>query len=254
MTSAGQATSPILSCESLSLRFPTGVEALREVDLTLHPGEFVSILGPSGCGKSTLLRVAAGLIDYTGGRLLADRSRLAFTFQDATLLPWRTVRRNVELLLELRKRPPVERRMLALEKLGLVGLSGFEDQYPRHLSGGMKMRVSLARALTLDPALFMFDEPFGALDEITRERLNEEVAALHARQRFAALFVTHSVAEAVFLSDRVIVMSARPGRVVGDYRIDLPRPRDASVRFEPAFAEQCNLLSAALREASGDQA
>ncbi|MFT4025670.1 MAG: ATP-binding cassette domain-containing protein, partial [Novosphingobium sp.] len=196
------ADAPILSYRSVSLTFATGVEALQNIDLDIEPGEFVSILGPSGCGKSTMLRIAAGLVDYTSGALYADRSHVAFTFQDATLLPWRTVLGNVELLLELRKLPPGPRRKVALEKIALVGLSGFEDQYPKHLSGGMRMRVSLARALTLDPALFLFDEPFGALDEITRERLNDEVQALHLRQKFAAIFVTHSVAVAAIMSDR----------------------------------------------------
>jgi NitT/TauT family transport system ATP-binding protein len=242
---------PIVSFEQVSLTFDTGVEALRDVSLNIRPGEFVSILGPSGCGKSTMLRIAAGLVDYSAGRLLVDRSHIAFTFQDATLLPWRTVRRNVELLLELRGVPRAERGRIAQDKITLVGLGGFEDQYPKHLSGGMRMRVSLARALTLDPTLFMFDEPFGALDEITRERLNDEVQMLHLRQKFAAMFVTHSVAEAVFMSHRVIVMSARPGQIVGIYDVPLPWPRDDAVRFSPEFAELCGTLSAALRDASG---
>ncbi len=243
----------MLSFQSLSLTFDTGMEAVRDIDLDVMPGEFVSILGPSGCGKSTLLRVAAGLADYSSGRLEADRSHIAFTFQDATLLPWRTVRRNVELLLELRGVPAAARAAAADATIALVGLTGFEEQYPRHLSGGMKMRVSLARALTTNPTLFLFDEPFGALDEITRERLNDELVALHRRRRFTGLFVTHSVAEAVFLSDRVIVMSARPGRIVGSYPIDLPQPRDGATRFSPAFVRQCATLSAALRDASGEQ-
>lgn len=246
------ASAPIISFDSVSLTFSTGVEALRDVSLDIRPGEFVSILGPSGCGKSTMLRIAAGLVDYSSGRLLADRSHIAFTFQDATLLPWRTVRRNVELLLELRGVPNDERRHIAQEKIALVGLAGFEEQYPKHLSGGMKMRVSLARALTLDPTVFMFDEPFGALDEITRERLNDEVQTLYLRQNFAAMFVTHSVAEAVFMSTKVQVMSARPGRIVGTYDIPLPFPRNDAVRFSPEFAELCGTLSAALRDASGD--
>ncbi|MEH3106924.1 MAG: ABC transporter ATP-binding protein [Sphingomonas fennica] len=244
------AADPILSFRAVSLTFDTGVEALSDIDLDVAAGEFVSILGPSGCGKSTLLRIAAGLVDYTDGALHADRARVAFTFQDATLLPWRTVAGNAELLLELRGVPAVERRRIAAEKLALVGLAGFEGQYPKHLSGGMKMRVSLARALTTDPALFLFDEPFGALDEITRERLNDEVLALHARHRFAGLFVTHSVQEAAYLSDRVIVMSARPGRIVGSYRMPMPFPRTEAMRFSPEFAEQCGILSAALRAAS----
>jgi NitT/TauT family transport system ATP-binding protein len=247
------ATAPIVSFDGVSLTFGTGVEALRDVSLDIRPGEFVSILGPSGCGKSTMLRIAAGLVDYSAGRLLVDRSHIAFTFQDATLLPWRSVRRNVELLLELRGVPRAERARIAQEKIALVGLGGFEEQYPKHLSGGMKMRVSLARALTLDPTLFMFDEPFGALDEITRERLNDEVQTLHLRQKFAAMFVTHSVSEAVFMSSRVIVMSARPGRIVGTYDIPLPFPRDDAVRFSPEFAEYCGTLSAALRDASGGE-
>ncbi len=248
------AAAPIVSFQNVSLTFDTGVEALRDVSLDVGSGEFISILGPSGCGKSTMLRIAAGLIDYTDGKLLVDRSHIAFTFQDATLLPWRTVRANVELLLELRGVPKAERERIAREKIALVGLAGFEDQYPKHLSGGMRMRASLARALALEPTLFMFDEPFGALDEITRERLNDEVQMLQLRQKFAAMFVTHSVAEAVFLSSRVIVMSARPGRIVGVYDIPLPFPRDAAVRFSPAFAELCGTLSAALRAASGEAA
>ena len=248
------AAAPIVSFQNVSLTFDTGVEALRDVSLDVGPGEFISILGPSGCGKSTMLRIAAGLIDYTSGKLLVDRSHIAFTFQDATLLPWRTVRANVELLLELRGVPSAERERIALEKVALVGLAGFEDQYPKHLSGGMRMRASLARALALEPTLFMFDDPFGALDEITSERLNDEVQMLQLLQKFAAMFVTHSVAEAVFMSSRVIVMSARPGRIVGVYDIPLPFPRDDAVRFSPAFAELCGTLSAALREASGEAA
>lgn len=247
-----QPDTPLLSFQNLSLSFRPGVMTLDGIDFELRAGEFVSILGPSGCGKSTMLRIAAGLVDYTSGRLEADRSGVAFTFQDATLLPWRTVRRNVELLLELRKVPEAERPAIAQEKIDLVGLSGFENYYPRQLSGGMKMRVSLARALTLEPSLFLFDEPFGALDEISRQRLNDEVQALHGRQKFAAMFVTHSVAEAVAMSSKVIVMAARPGRIVEVYDIDLPYPRDEAHRFTPEFAAQCAVLSAALRDASGE--
>jgi len=246
------ATQPILSFESTSLTFPNGVQALSDIDFALNPGEFVSIVGPSGCGKSTLLRIAAGLVAHSSGTLRADRSGVAFTFQDATLLPWRTVQRNVELLLELRDAPLEERRRIALEKLALVGLAGFEHLYPRQLSGGMRMRASLARALTVEPQLFLFDEPFGALDEMTRERLNDELQALHARQGFAGLFVTHSVAEAVILSDRVVVMSPRPGRIVEIFSVDLPRPRGDAVRYSAQFAELCGQVSTALRRASGE--
>ncbi len=243
---------PILSFEGASLTFPNGVEALSNIDFALHPGEFVSIVGPSGCGKSTMLRIASGLLAHSSGTLRADRSGVAFTFQDATLLPWRTVQDNVELLLELRKIAPEERRRIAQDKLALVGLAGFEQVYPKQLSGGMRMRASLARALTVEPQLFLFDEPFGALDEMTRERLNDELQALHARQGFAGLFVTHSVAEAVILSDRVVVMSPRPGRIVASFAVDLPRLRDDAVRYSAQFAELCGEVSAALRGAGGD--
>jgi NitT/TauT family transport system ATP-binding protein len=246
------ATQPILSFESTSLTFPNGVQALSDIDFALNAGEFVSIVGPSGCGKSTLLRIAAGLVAHSSGALRADRSGVAFTFQDATLLPWRTVQRNVELLLELRNAPIEERRRIAAEKLALVGLAGFEHLYPRQLSGGMRMRASLARALTVEPRLFLFDEPFGALDEMTRERLNDELQALHTRQGFAGLFVTHSVAEAVILSDRVVVMSPRPGRIVEIFAVDLPRPRGDAVRYSAQFAELCGQVSVALRRASGE--
>jgi NitT/TauT family transport system ATP-binding protein len=239
-----------LSFRDIGLRFPDGSEGLRGASLEIERGEFVSILGPSGCGKSTLLKVASGLIDYNAGELFVDRSRLAFTFQDATLLPWRTVQANVELLLELQGRPAADRRRIAREKLDLVGLSGFEGHLPRSLSGGMKMRASLARSLTLDPAVFLFDEPFGALDEITRERLNEELLDLFARQPFTGLFVTHSVSEAVYLSSRVAVMSARPGRIVEIFDIPFAYPRTPDIRYSAPFGELCGEISRALLVAS----
>jgi NitT/TauT family transport system ATP-binding protein len=241
------ATQPRLTFDDIAMRFPDGTEALREVSLSINPGEFVTIVGPSGCGKSTLLKIIAGLLRQTGGTMSVN-GNLAYVFQDATLLPWRTVRANVELLGELEDVSKEQRRKLAQEAIDLVGLSGFEDRYPKALSGGMKMRASLARALTLEPDVFLFDEPFGALDEITRERLNDELLELFGRSGFAGLFITHSIAEAVFLSTRVLVMSARPGKIVGDFPVSFPYPREPDLRFDPAFAELCGQVSHALRE------
>lgn len=238
-----------LTFEHLSMVFPDGTEALRDVSFSVRPGEFVTVVGPSGCGKSTLLRIASGLERATAGRCVVDRDSIGYVFQDATLLPWRTVQRNVELLGELHKMSPDERTARVAESIDLVGLTGHERKYPRQLSGGMKMRASLARSLVLKPRVFLFDEPFGALDEITRERLNDEVLALFAHEGFAGLFITHSIAEAVFLSTRVIVMSARPGRILLDLDIPFPYPRSHDLRYEPAFAEISGRISHELRGA-----
>ncbi len=236
-----------LRFEHVEMVFPDGTHAIEDLSLSVARGELVSIVGPSGCGKSTLLRIAAGLTPASGGRVEADGSHLGYVFQDATLLPWRTVMGNVELPAELAKMPKDERRQLAQQSIDLVGLGGFESHHPRRLSGGMRMRVSLARALTLDPSLFLFDEPFGALDEITRERLNDELLQLFLRKRFAGLFVTHSVYEAAFLSTRVVVMSARPGRIVGEIEVPIPYPRSPELRFEASFAELTGEISSLLR-------
>jgi len=241
-----------LRFDAVSMVFADGTRALDGVSLDIKPGEFVSIVGPSGCGKSTLLRIASGLETQTSGDVWVDRHSLDYTFQDATLLPWRKVLANVELLLELRGIARPERRRIALQQIELVGLSGFEDHYPRRLSGGMKMRASLARSLTLDPAVFLFDEPFGALDEITRERLNDELLALYSQQNFTGLFITHSIAEAVYLSTKVAVMSPRPGRIIASYDIAFSAPRTPELRFTPAFAALCAKVSRALRTAVGD--
>ncbi|MAT06031.1 MAG: ABC transporter ATP-binding protein, partial [Acidimicrobiaceae bacterium] len=170
--------------------FPDGTEAVRDVSFTVKKGEFVTIVGPSGCGKSTLLKIASGLLEPTSGTVDVDRDRLGYVFQDATLLPWRTVRKNVELLAELHDLPKADRARLTQEAIDLVGLNGFENHYPKSLSGGMKMRASLARTLTLKPPVFLFDEPFGAVDEITREHLNDETQQLFQREGFAGLFIT----------------------------------------------------------------
>jgi NitT/TauT family transport system ATP-binding protein len=227
--------------------FADGTRALSEVSLSVAHGEMVAIVGPSGCGKSTLLRLASRLSTPSAGTIDVSPGNLGYVFQDATLLPWRTVQRNVELLAELADVPKDERARLAAEAIELTGLSGFEQHRPRALSGGMRMRVSLARALTMRPRVFLFDEPFGALDEITRERLNGELLDLFARERFAGIFVTHSVSEAAFLASRVVVMSARPGRIVAEVPVPFSYPRSPELRFEPGFAQLAGQISAFLR-------
>ncbi|WP_442943014.1 ABC transporter ATP-binding protein [Nocardia sp. NBC_01503] len=226
------------------------VVALTDIDLAVRRGEFVAVVGPSGCGKSTLLRLAAGLEPPTSGSIAVQTDSVGFIFQEATLLPWRKVRRNVELSAELRGIDRTARRERATRALAAVGLADFAGKLPGQLSGGMRMRVSLARALTLEPELMLLDEPFGALDEITRLSMQEELLRLYRDNAFTALFITHSVSEAVFLAGRVVVMSARPGRVHEVIDIDLPYPRDRELRFEPAFTELVSRVSRSLKEAS----
>jgi NitT/TauT family transport system ATP-binding protein len=238
-----------IELKNIVKQYGDGFPAVNDVSLDIADGEFVILVGPSGCGKSTLLRIASGLDDASAGAVHVGTDRLGYVFQDATLLPWRTVRANVELLTELHKLPTAERRKRSDEALALVGLTGFERHMPHELSGGMRMRTSLARSLTLSPELFLFDEPFGALDEITRERLNDELLSLFRLQRFAALFITHSVMEAVFLSTRVLVMSGRPGRIRADIAIPFDYPREPSLRFTPEFAALCGEVSGHLRGA-----
>jgi NitT/TauT family transport system ATP-binding protein len=223
---------------------------LYDVDLAVDSGEFVSVVGPSGCGKSTLLRLASGLDSPTSGRVDVASKRVGFVFQDPTLLPWRTVRRNVELLAELEHLPKAERRARVQEAIALVGLDDFEKHRPRSLSGGMRMRTSLARSLVLQPDVFLFDEPFGALDEITRLQMQTELQKLFVLKRFAGLFITHSVSEAVYLSTRVLVMSGRPGRIVADIAVPWDYPRDPTLRYDPEFATLTGRVSQALGEHS----
>jgi NitT/TauT family transport system ATP-binding protein len=230
--------------------------ALADVDLRIASGEFVSLLGPSGCGKSTVLRLLSGLDTPTSGTIsrgLPGDAVPGYVFQDAALMPWASVRRNVELPLLLRGEPAAQRRERVDAALRAVGLADSADAVPRELSGGMRMRASLARALVTAPRLWLLDEPFGALDEITRFALNQTLLSLCQQGGGAApatvVFVTHSVYEAVFLSQRVVVM-ARPGRVVGEVAIDLPYPRDASLRTTPQFAALCARVSDTLQRAS----
>ena len=234
-------------------RFATGVTALDGIDLDIHRGEFLSLLGPSGCGKSTLLRIIAGLSEPSSGvrrlSLAMDgvekipAGQVGFVFQDPTLMPWSTVTDNVLLPLRLAGRiGPAERERAAAE-IHSVGLAGFERAYPRQLSGGMRMRVSIARALVTDPDLLLLDEPFAALDEITRMTLNDDLMRLWESRRPTVVFVTHSVFESVYLSTRIAVMTPRPGHIVAELPVDLPQPRERSLRTSPRYAALCATLS-----------
>ena len=246
-----QQTDTLLDFSNVEMTFPDGTIALQGVDLVVKRGEFVTVVGPSGCGKSTLLRIASGLETASRGTAELRTDRIGYVFQDATLLPWRTVTDNVELLAELHGEKKKARAAKAKEAIELVGLSGFEGHLPRALSGGMKMRASLARSLTLDPELFLFDEPFGALDEITRERLNDELIRLFNAKNFAGLFITHSVSEAVYLSTKVVVMSGRPGRIVETFDVPFGQSRDPDIRFTPEYAALVGDVSHALRKGHG---
>ena len=227
-----------------------GTEALAPCDLTVRRGEMVSLIGPSGCGKSTLLRLSSRLDQPSSGEIDFRTDSVGYVFQDATLMPWRSVRRNVALLAELAGTSRAATTEAVDAALATVGLTDFADHLPRQLSGGMKMRASLARSLVLRPEVFLFDEPFGALDEITRGRLNLVLMDLFLEHRFAGLFVTHSVEEAVFLSTRVLVMSARPGRIVEEIEVPFAFPRSLDLRYTPAFAELAGRVAKALEAAS----
>ncbi len=235
-----------LRLDSVSKRYGD-VAALDHLTLDVAEGEFMILVGPSGSGKTTALRLAAGLLQPSSGRVLRAAGDLGYVFQDPTLLPWRTVTGNVSLVPELHGCGRAEARARAAEAVALVGLEGFERHYPRALSGGMRMRVSLARVLTMKPPIFLFDEPFGPLDEITRERLNDELQRLFLHARFGGLFVTHSVTEAVYLSTSVIVLTSRPGEVCGRIEVPFDFPRLPTLRFDPAFAKVAREVSDALR-------
>ncbi len=239
-----------LTLQGISKTYSNGLLALQGTDLDISAGEFISIVGPSGCGKSTLLRIVAGLVTpSTGVCTRPDGIETGFVFQDSALLPWRNVQRNAELLMELEGYRAPDCTARALEALRLVGLSGFEKNYPHELSGGMRMRLSLARALALRPALLLLDEPLAAVDELTRDILQEELSALWAEAGFTGMMVTHNVHEAVYLSTRVVVMSARPGRILRTIDVPYPFPRDPQLRATPEFAALTGEVSAALRHA-----
>ena len=235
-----------VSLKGVSKQFDAGVTALDGIDLDVEPGEFISLIGPSGCGKSTLLRIIGDLTKPTTGSVQvngkpAERARrdheYGIVFQDAVLYDWRTVAKNVSLPLELLRWNRARRNARVKEMMDLVELTGFESHHPWQLSGGMQQRVSIARALSFSPTLLLMDEPFGALDEMTRERLNTELLRIWQETGSTVVFVTHSISEAVFLSTRAVVMSARPGRVAGIVEVDLPQPRTSTTREEPHFFE-----------------
>jgi NitT/TauT family transport system ATP-binding protein len=248
----------VVSVHGVTKVFARGnVTALENIELALEPGEFVSLIGPSGCGKSTLLRVIGDLIQPTEGTVTvngkparqARRDRdYGIVFQDSVLFDWRTVGKNIALPLELLGWDRQRRQQRIAEMLELVELSGFENHYPWQLSGGMQQRASIARALTFEPPLLLMDEPFGALDEMTRERLNMELLQIWQRLGSTVVFVTHSISEAVFLSTRVVVMSPRPGRIAGLVGIDLPLPRTVETREEPRFFELVTEVRELLRK------
>ena len=239
--------SAVFVSEAVGLTYPDGTEALHDASVSVASGEFVSIVGPSGCGKSTLLRLASGLIAPTSGSITRTGT-VQFVFQDSTLLPWRSVRRNVSLNLELQKVGKSEIEERTNSALTLVGLLDSAEKLPRQLSGGMKMRTSLARSLVCEPDLYLFDEPFAALDEFSRERLNVELRTMLSTRNAASLFVTHSIAEAVFLSHRVLVMSPRPGTIVQEFAIPFGPDRQQDLRYSPEFARLSGEIAQSLRE------
>ncbi|QYM77602.1 ABC transporter ATP-binding protein [Horticoccus luteus] len=245
---------PIVECRDVEKRFGSGPLVLDRVTFTAQSGDFIGLIGPSGCGKSTLLRLLAGLSPVSAGHLRIGArppteasAELAFVFQEPTLLPWRTAAQNVELPQQLRGVAPSARAAARQHALALVNLGDRGAAYPRQLSGGQKMRVSLARAFTLSPQILLLDEPFGALDEMTREHLNEELLTIRESQAWTAFFVTHSVAEAVFLSNRIFVFAANPGRLHREIRIDLPYPRTAATRRSRAYQDLVAEISHLLR-------
>lgn len=247
MTAAPGAAGPLLAAHGLGKTYRNGIVALAGVDLAVAEGEFLSVLGPSGCGKSTLLRIVAGLSEPTSGTLegaaTGPDGGIGFVFQEPTLMPWADLWDNVYLPLRLQgvARRDAASRIDAM--LGMMGLADFAQAFPRELSGGMRMRASIARALVTTPRLLLLDEPFAALDEITRFKLNEDLLGLWRRLGCTVIFVTHSVFESVFLSSRIAVMSGRPGRVVATLPVDLPQPHDAALRLSPAYAEICRSVS-----------
>nr|WP_315234878.1 ABC transporter ATP-binding protein [uncultured Albidiferax sp.] len=260
--SAPHRATPAVQVLSAEKTYPNGTQALLPVDLSIQEGEFVTLLGPSGCGKSTLLKMVAGLLEPTDGRLQLwhkpvaqleeSDKKMAFVFQSPTLMPWASVQTNVRLPLDLAGVPRPESDARVAEALALVGLSKFATALPRALSGGMQMRVSIARGLVTQPDLLLMDEPFGALDEITRHKLDADLLDLWRKKKLTVIFVTHSIHEAVFLSNRVVMMAARPGRVVEEFHIDAPYPRTADFMVSPEFSRYAKLLQDSLLRASAD--
>jgi len=255
---------PAVEVLSVEKTYPNGTHALQPVNLTVQEGEFITLLGPSGCGKSTLLKMVAGLLEPSNGRLLLWRKpvdqiestghRMSFVFQEPTLMPWARVQGNVRLPLDLAGVPAAEANPRVNDALAMVGLDKFAGALPRELSGGMQMRVSIARGLVTQPTLLLMDEPFGALDEITRNKLDSDLLELWRAKKLTVIFVTHSIYEAVYLSTRVVVMAARPGRVVEEVAIDEPYPRGPEFRVSTAFSRYAKHLQDSLLRASGAHA
>jgi len=254
MVTESKGSIPEVVLDGVGKRYRNAAVALQGISLSVDRGEFVTFLGPSGCGKSTLLKLVSGLSVASEGQVRVNgmtpenaRELMSFIFQDATLLPWRTVEQNVGLGLELENAARLLRKERVMRMLELVGLSHVAKRYPRQLSGGMKMRVSIARALVSRPRILLMDEPFAALDEMTRDRLNEELLRLYIEQKWTVLFVTHSVAEAVFLSSRIVILAAHPGRVAHEMKVEMPWPRTAETRESKECEEQIALASRLLR-------
>jgi len=245
---------PILTVRNLSTVFPDengGLRALRDISFDVHPREFVCVLGPSGSGKTTLLRILAGLIKPTSGSFTfghGEHPSIGMVFQQATLMPWRTVTGNIKLPLEVNQMDESTARAKASEMIELVGLQGFEDSLPRDLSGGMAQRVAIARALIHDPDLLLLDEPFGSLDALTRERMWMELSRIWQMRQKTVIMVTHSINESLFLADRVLVLTQRPGKVKLDLEVDLPRPRKDDIRYTPHFGKLARKLRATIGE------
>ena len=248
---------PLVTLRGVGKVFPTGTQALQGLDLEIRTGEFLTLLGPSGCGKSTALRIIAGLSEPTAGVVAwpsaasptRDARKIGFVFQEPTLMPWASVFKNVRLPLKLTRAPAAKRSERVEAVLERVGLAAFRDAYPRELSGGMRMRVSIARALVTEPQLLLMDEPFAALDEITRFKLNDDLLRMWQALRTTVVFVTHSVFESVYLSSRIAVMAARPGRVFTELAVDAPYPRDQNFRTSAEYAASCRRTSEALAQA-----
>jgi NitT/TauT family transport system ATP-binding protein len=258
MTLAASSQGPIVALRGVGKTFANGVTALDRLDLAVRPGEFLTLLGPSGCGKSTALRIIAGLsepssgaVEWASGAAAARVHDIGFVFQEPTLMPWATVAGNVRLPLDLQHADDAAPQVAAA--LERVGLAGFAAAYPRELSGGMKMRVSIARALVTEPKLLLMDEPFAALDEITRFKLNDDLLSLWRTLGKTVVFVTHSVFESVYLSNRIVVMTPRPGRLFTELAIDAPYPRDQRFRTSAEYAGLCRLASEALAAAGGGE-
>ena len=236
-----------ISCNQVNKIYTNGTVALQDMNLTINEGQFITLVGPSGCGKSTVLRLIAGLSEVTSGKIESNinqhKNDLAFVFQEPALMPWSHVIDNVHLPLKLTGKSLKESRKILQEAINLVGLDGFERSYPRQLSGGMKMRVSIARALVTQPRIVLMDEPFGALDEMTRSKLNSDLLDVWQKRNWTVVFVTHNIYEAVYLSQRVIVMAARPGRVIADVKIDADYPRNEDFRMSQLCNEYCREIS-----------